>query len=104
GEPASLVIVALDLTLRYLNDQELTDAYYTVETDGRRAFRTSDHVQSRSDRTIEHLGRLDSRVKVRGVMVATAEVEQALLAAGGLAEGAVVGRPAEGRGMRRGAL
>ena len=100
GEPARLVIVARHLTLGYWNDRELTDASYATDPDGRRAFCTSDGVRFRHDGSVEHLGRLDSRVKVRGAMVATAEVEHALLAADGVAEAAVVGVPTADGGTR----
>jgi thioesterase domain-containing protein/acyl carrier protein len=42
---------------------------------------------------LEHLGRLDSRVKVRGAMVATSEVEIALMSLDGVADAAVISVP-----------
>jgi amino acid adenylation domain-containing protein len=45
---------------------------------GGRAFRTGDRARTRSDGVLELAGRLDTQLKIRGVRVEPAEVEQAL--------------------------
>lgn len=94
------MVVTDHLSTGYWNDPELTAAHYFTASDGRRGFRTSDLVRGRPDGTLEHVGRLDSRVKVRGAMVATSEVERALLALEGIADAAVVGAPTRDGGTR----
>ena len=91
GEPGRIVVVRYGHTaLGYWKDPELTAAHFFVLPDGRRGFRTSDKGRLRADGNLEHLGRLDTRVKVRGAMVATSEVEIALMAVDGVADAAVV--------------
>ncbi|QKV97142.1 amino acid adenylation domain-containing protein [Streptomyces sp. NA02950] len=45
---------------------------------GRRRFRTGDEVRRRADGTLDHLGRLDAQVQIRGHRVEPGEVERAL--------------------------
>ncbi|HXY93803.1 MAG TPA: thioesterase domain-containing protein, partial [Acidimicrobiia bacterium] len=96
GEPGSIVVVRHGwLALRYWNDPELTRRHFFREPDGRRGFRTADAARWRDDGLLEHVGRIDSRVKVRGAMVATSEVELALRAHSDVADAAVVAVPDE---------
>ncbi|MGI5242463.1 AMP-binding protein [Dactylosporangium sp. CA-139066] len=46
-----------------------------VELDGERWFRTGDRVARRADGGLDHLGRLDRQVKIRGIRVDPGEVE-----------------------------
>jgi acyl-coenzyme A synthetase/AMP-(fatty) acid ligase len=100
GEAGRLVVVADYMSHGYWNDPELTAEHYFTAADGRQGFRTSDLVRFRPDGNLEHIGRLDSRVKVRGAMVATSEVERALLTLDGIVDAAVVGTPADDGGTR----
>ncbi|XRQ05552.1 amino acid adenylation domain-containing protein [Actinomadura welshii] len=61
---------------------------------GRRAYRTGDLAVRRADGALEFRGRADDEIKVSGIRVAPAEVERAMLAVPGVAEAAVVARPA----------
>jgi non-ribosomal peptide synthetase component F len=64
GEVGRIVLVRRGhLALGYWRDPELTAAHFFVEPDGRRGFRTSDCGRWRPDGLLEHLGRLDTRVK-----------------------------------------
>ncbi|MFC4492557.1 amino acid adenylation domain-containing protein [Streptomyces ovatisporus] len=56
---------------------------------GARLYRTGDLVRERVDGSLEHLGRTDRQVKVDGVRIEPAEVEDALAAYPGIRESAV---------------
>ena len=62
----------------------------------RRAFRTGDLVRRRADGALEHLGRRDRQLKVRGVRVEPAEVEARLLEHPQVREAVVVARDGAG--------
>jgi acyl-coenzyme A synthetase/AMP-(fatty) acid ligase len=64
-------------TSRYWDDPELTNEVFFTTPEGREGARMSDAARIRPDGLLEHIGRIDSRVKVRGAMVATSEVERA---------------------------
>ncbi|HEX6749926.1 MAG TPA: amino acid adenylation domain-containing protein [Longimicrobium sp.] len=66
---------------------------------GSRMYRTLDAGRWLDDGTLEHLGRRDAQVKVRGVRIETAEVETALAAHPSVAEAAVDAR-GEGESRR----
>ena len=94
GEPGGIVVVRHGwLALGYWNDPELTRRHFFREPDGRRGFRTADSARWRDDGLLEHVDRIDSRVKVHGAMVATSEVEVALIAHPDVADAAVVAVP-----------
>jgi acyl-coenzyme A synthetase/AMP-(fatty) acid ligase/thioesterase domain-containing protein/acyl carrier protein len=96
GEAGRLVVVRPGrIALGYWNDPELTRRHFFTEPDGRRGFRTPDACRWRDDGLLEHVGRIDSRVKVRGAMVATSEVEIALISLPDVADAAVIAVPDE---------
>lgn len=91
GEPGRIVVVRRGhLAKGYWRDPVLTAAHFFREPDGRQGFRTSDRARLRPDGMLDHLGRLDTRVKVRGAMVATSEVEIALMGLPGVGDAAVI--------------
>ena len=100
GEVGRLVVIGRDFALDYWNDPALTAERFADLPDGRRAFTTSDLVRRLDDRSLLHVARADSRVKVRGAMVATSEVEAALTSLPDVADAAVVGVPADDGGTR----
>jgi len=53
---------------------------------GGRLYRTGDLCRRRADGALEYLGRIDRQVQLRGVRLEPAEVESALLSAGGVRE------------------
>jgi acyl-coenzyme A synthetase/AMP-(fatty) acid ligase/thioesterase domain-containing protein/acyl carrier protein len=96
GEVGRLVVTRYGrLALGYWNDPELTRRHFFHEPDGRRGFRTPDACRWRDDGLLEHVGRIDSRVKVHGAMVATSEVEVALISHPDVADAAVIAVPDE---------
>ncbi len=96
GEVGRLVVVRHGrIAAGYWNDPELTRRHFFTEPDGRRGFRAADACRWRDDGLLEHVGRIDSRVKVHGAMVATSEVEVALISHPDVADAAV------DRGTRR---
>ncbi len=93
GEPGRLDVISPQSALGYWRDPQLTAARFFRTDDGRRGFHSSDAARWRPDGLLEHLGRLDDRVKVRGAMVSPSEVETALTQLPDVAVAAVVARP-----------
>ena len=71
---------------------DLTESTFTADTDDPdlRTYRTGDLGRFRPDGCLEHLGRKDFQVKIRGHRIETAEVEAALLSLDCIREAAVV--------------
>jgi acyl-coenzyme A synthetase/AMP-(fatty) acid ligase/thioesterase domain-containing protein/acyl carrier protein len=96
GQIGRLVVLRYGrLALGYWKDPDLTRRHFFDEPDGRRGFRTPDACRWREDGLLEHIGRIDSRVKVHGAMVATSEVEVALISHPDVADAAVIAVPDE---------
>lgn len=78
GAVGEIVIAGVGVGLGYVNQPEL-NAKVFVELPGLgRVYRTGDLGRWRPDGKIEHLGRRDRQVKIRGCLVAPGEVEAAL--------------------------
>jgi amino acid adenylation domain-containing protein len=80
------------LALGYWNRPDLTARAFETDATGRRGYRTGDLGRLRPDGCLEHLGRTDSRTKVRGVTVSLAEVEAAFAGLASVREAAVIAR------------
>lgn len=85
GVPGEIWIGGDGVTLGYLHQPALTAAVFvpdpfTRET-GRLIYRTGDRGRWRSDGQLEHLGRNDAQVKVRGHRIEPAEIEARLASA-----------------------
>ena len=81
GVPGELCIGGAGVTLGYWKRPELTAERFIADpysAPGGRLYRTGDRARWRSDGTLEHLGRLDNQVKVRGFRVELGEIETAL--------------------------
>jgi amino acid adenylation domain-containing protein len=94
GVPGELWLGGAGVTAGYLNRPELTAERFGAYK-GERVYRTGDRVRRLSDGTLEFLGRTDDQVKVRGYRVELGEVEAALRAHPGVAQGVVVLREEE---------
>ncbi len=96
GVPGEIVIGGAGVTLGYLHRPELTaerfigDPFSAVP--GARLYRTGDRGRWRNDGRLEHLGRNDNQVKVRGYRIEPGEIEAALLESAAVAECVVVAR------------
>jgi amino acid adenylation domain-containing protein len=92
GVPGELWIGGDGVARGYRNDPELTAARFEDDParPGARRYRSGDRVRRRADGVLEFLGRLDRQVKMRGVRVEPAEIEQALRAHPALLDAAVV--------------
>jgi amino acid adenylation domain-containing protein len=89
GIPGELWLGGAGVTQGYLTRPALTAERFTNYR-GAKVYRTGDRVRRLSDGTLEFLGRADDQVKVRGYRVELGEVEQALRAHPGVAQGVVV--------------
>lgn len=92
GEVGELWVRSVNLAAGYWKDPELTARSFAVDANdpALRIFRTGDLVVRADDGLVQHLGRKDGRVKIRGFGVDLVEVERTLLAVDGVSEGAVV--------------
>lgn len=97
GTPGELYMGGRGLARGYLNLPELTAQRFVAnpfET-GSRLFRTGDMCRVLPDGNLEHLGRMDQQVKIRGCRIEPAEVEAALKMHAGVREAVVGGRENE---------
>ncbi|MFI5373091.1 MAG: AMP-binding protein [Candidatus Rokuibacteriota bacterium] len=90
GEVGEISVRSEYLALGYWNRPDLTARAFETDARGRRAYRTGDLGRLRADGCLEHLGRRDSRTKIRGVTVSLAEVEAALARLPSIREAAVI--------------
>jgi amino acid adenylation domain-containing protein len=83
GVPGELCIGGAGVTLGYHQRDELTADRFPPDTGstepGARFYRTGDLGRWRHDGWLEHLGRLDRQVKLRGLRIELGEIESALL-------------------------
>ncbi|MGJ7544984.1 amino acid adenylation domain-containing protein [Variovorax sp. LT1R16] len=94
GVPGELCIGGLGVTLGYHQREELTADRFPPDAESvapeARCYRTGDLGRWRHDGQLEHLGRLDRQVKLRGRRIELGEIEVALLDHPDVAEGVVV--------------
>ena len=95
GEIGEIVVQSRYLSPGYWRQPELTAARFRPAPDNsaERLYYTGDLGLLCSDGCLFHMGRKDHQVKIRGVRVETAEIEQALWVLGGLKEVVVTARP-----------
>jgi acyl-coenzyme A synthetase/AMP-(fatty) acid ligase/thioesterase domain-containing protein/SAM-dependent methyltransferase/acyl carrier protein len=93
-DDGELVVRSPDLARGFWRDDARTASRYrdVPHRPGWRELRTGDAVRLRADGTLEHAGRLDALIKVRGHRVDPAEVEAALAGIDGVREAAVLAR------------
>ncbi len=82
GMPGEICIGGDGVAVGYLKRPELTAEKFVEDRFaskvGSRLYRTGDRGRWRRDGTLEHLGRLDSQVKVRGYRIELGEIESTL--------------------------
>ncbi|MET7419836.1 amino acid adenylation domain-containing protein [Dactylosporangium sp. NPDC005555] len=97
GTAGELYVAGNGLARGYLNRPDLTAAAFLPDPSGApgaRMYRTGDLVRWSAQGELEFIGRGDTQVKVRGVRVELGEVEAALRTLPGVADAAVLTRPA----------
>jgi amino acid adenylation domain-containing protein len=95
GVPGEICIGGDGVTLGYLNRPELNAERYlpnAFDPRGGRIYRTGDRGRWLANGTLEHLGRLDFQVKVRGYRVELGEIEANLLTLPGVARAVAMAR------------
>jgi amino acid adenylation domain-containing protein len=94
GEVGQIAIQSRYLTPGYWRRPELTSAAFLPDPSGgdERLYLTGDLGRVLGDGRLEHVGRADFRVKLRGQTIEVAEVETALLALPLVKEAVVIGR------------
>ena len=95
GVPGELCIGGDGVALGYWNRPDLTAERFVPDpfgTGSARLYRTGDRVRWNIDGTLEHLGRFDDQIKVRGFRIEVGEIEAAIAACPGVREVAVAAR------------
>lgn len=95
NEIGEIAVVSRYLSIGYWRKPELTQAAFEPSANGERIHLTGDLGRLRSDGCLEHLGRKDSRAKIRGHRVELGEVEAVLLDLEEVSEAAVLVREDE---------
>jgi amino acid adenylation domain-containing protein len=92
GSPGEIVFSGVCVGRGYVNDPERTRLAFVPDPyrPGRRLYRSGDHGHWRPDGKLEFLGRRDSQVKISGFRIEIGEIENTLLRAPGVRDGAVV--------------
>jgi amino acid adenylation domain-containing protein len=92
GTEGELCIGGAGVALGYLNQPELTRARFIQDPwrPGARLYRTGDRGRWRHDGWLEHLGRIDQQIKLRGHRIEPGDIEAALASHPAVAQAMVV--------------
>ncbi|MGW9213094.1 non-ribosomal peptide synthetase [Embleya sp. NPDC055664] len=95
GVAGELWVGGAGVAIGYLGRPEQTAERFVVDPHtGQRVYRSGDRGRLRADGRIDHLGRLDTQVKVRGYRIELGEIEAVLLEHASVIEAAAVVRGA----------
>ncbi|WP_437275953.1 amino acid adenylation domain-containing protein [Sorangium sp. So ce375] len=99
GAPGELCIGGVAVGRGYIRAPSLTAGAFVPDpfAAGARLYRTGDLARLREDGAIEVLGRIDHQIKIQGVRIEPAEIEDALRAHPSVSQAAVVARAVEGK-------
>lgn len=100
GDIGEIVVRSRFLSPGYLHQPDATRAAYVDAPDGQRDYRTGDLGRLLEDGSLEHLGRKDFLVKIRGHLVSPTEVEVALRELDEVTDAAVIGHGGQAGGRR----
>ena len=106
GEVGEIVVRSLYLAAGYWDRPDLTDVAFRPSPGGRglRLYRTGDMGRMAADACLEHLGRRDQQVKIRGERVDVESIQAALAGERRRARGRRRGAPRRPRGRPAGRL
>src|SRR5213078_3889590 len=92
GAPGEIVFSGVCVGRGYINDPERTRRAFLADPHrpGQRLYRSGDYGRWLPDGKLEFLGRRDAQVKISGFRIEIGEIENTLLRASGVREGAVV--------------
>src|SRR5438270_1856243 len=92
GVPGEIVFSGVCVGRGYINDPERTRRAFLADPHrpGQRLYRSGDYGRWLPDGKLEFLGRRDAQVKISGFRIEIGEIENTLLRAPGVREGAVV--------------
>jgi amino acid adenylation domain-containing protein len=91
GVAGEICVGGAGVSLGYLNRPELTSQRFVPDPwTGQRMYRSGDRGRLRRDGKLEHLGRLDNQVKVRGFRIELDEIRNVLLESPGVTAAAAV--------------
>jgi len=92
GVPGEIVFSGVCVGRGYINDPERTRRAFLADAHrpGQRLYRSGDYGRWLPDGKLEFLGRRDAQVKISGFRIEIGEIENTLLRAPGVREGAVV--------------
>ena len=92
GAPGEIVFSGVCVGRGYVNDPERTRLAFLADPlrKGERLYRSGDFGRWRPDGKLEFLGRRDAQVKISGFRIEIGDIENALLRAPGVRQGAVV--------------
>lgn len=91
GCPGEIAVGGAGVASRYLNRQDLTaERFFIDAASGERLYRSGDRGQLLPDGSIDHFGRIDNQIKLRGYRIELDEIRSVLLEEPGVLAAAVL--------------